>query len=193
MEIEVKRKAVHFLGIFTIALIYIFGKLLASLIMLCISIGFIFAGEYRKNRKNYKKAKIIDEFEDVLEDEVKTYERRKELPFKGAITFFFGCFLAALLFEENIAIASIAVLALADSMSTLIGYFFGKHKLPINKKKSWEGSTAFFATSFFTLFFFVDPLKALIAAVIATFVEMLPQIDDNISVPLVTGLVLLLL
>ena len=193
METEIKRKVVHFLGIFTIALIYIFEKWIAAMIMFSISIGFIFLGEYRKNRKNYKKAKVIDEFEDVLEDEVKTYERRKELPFKGAMTFYFGCFIVTLLFEARIAIASIAVLAFADSLSTLIGYFFGKHKLPINKKKSWEGSTAFFTASFLTLLLFIDPVKAVAAAIVATFVEMLPKIDDNIAVPLVTALVLLLL
>lgn len=193
METEIKRKVVHFLGIFTIALIYLFGKWLAALMMLSVSIALIFVGEYRKNRKKYKKAKIIDEFEDILEDEVKTYERARELPFKGAITFYFGCFLATLLFETNIAIASIAVLALADSLSALVGCFFGRHKLPINKKKSWEGSTTFLVASLFVLLFFADPVKALTTAIIATFVEMLPRLDDNIFVPLATGLVLLLL
>lgn len=40
------------------------------------------------------------------------------------------------------------VLALADGMATLLGYFFGKHPLSFsNEPKSWEGSIAFFIST----------------------------------------------
>ena len=195
MDIEIKRKTVHLLGFLTVALIYIFGKWIAALMMLAVSFFFLFLGEYRKNKEKYKiiKSKTIDEFEELVEDEFKTYERRNELPFNGAITFYFGCFLVTVLFETNIAIASIVVLALADALSTMIGFYFGKHKLPINRKKSWEGSTTFFVASLVVLLFFTNPAKALVIAAVATFVEMLPKIDDNLSIPLATGLLMLLL
>jgi dolichol kinase len=195
MEIEIKRKAVHTLGVSTVALIYLFGKWYGALAMLLISFTFLFLGEYRRNKEKYKivRIKALDEFEEAIEDEFKTYERKNELPFQGAMTFYFGCFLVTILFEPYIAIASIAVLALADSMSTLVGYFIGKHKLPINRKKSWEGSTAFFITSFLVLFFFTDPVKASVISIFAAFVEMLPKIEDNIGVPLATGILMLLL
>jgi len=190
MEIEIKRKVVHALGVFAILLIQIFGKSNAAFIMLAATIAGILLAEYRKNKKKYKiiKIKPVDEFEDFIEDEFKTLERPNALPFKGAIEFGLGCFLATILFSENVAIACIAVLALADSSSTLIGYYFGKHKLPINKKKTWEGSTTFFLISIFTLSFFVEPLIALILALITTFVEMLPYTDDNLSIPLALGI-----
>jgi dolichol kinase len=195
MELEIKRQVAHALGFFSIILIYIFGKWYAALLMFLVSATFFILGEYRKNKNKYKiiKIKALDEFEDIIEDEFKTYERKKELPFRGAITFYFSCFLVTFLFEPNIAIASIAVLAFADSLSTVVGYFVGEHKLPINKKKSWEGSTIFFITSLVILLFFANPIKALIIALIATFVEMLPKIDDNLTVPLVTGVLILLL
>ena len=67
------------------------------------------------------------------------------------------------------------------------------YKLPINKKKSWEGSTTFFLTSLLVLLFFLNPLRALIIAAIVTFVEMLPKAEDNITVPLSTGLLMFFL
>jgi len=195
MELEIKRQIVHAFGVFTILLIQIFGKWYGALIMLLISVTFLILGEYRKNREKYKLLRIkpLDEFEDILEDEFKTYERKKELPFHGAIIFYLGCSLVTILFQPSIAIASITVLALSDSLSTVIGYFFGKHKLFINKKKSWEGSIIFFVTTFMILLFFINPIKALIIAIFVTFIEMLPKLDDNLTVSLATGLLIWLI
>jgi dolichol kinase len=195
MDLEIKRQIVHAMGVFNILLIHLLNKTYAAVLMFLIAVAFLFLGEYRKNKEKYKlvRSKKLDEFEDVIEDEFKTYERKKELPFHGAITFFFGSFLATILFDSYIAIASIAVLALADSLSTLVGYYFGKHKLPINKNKSWEGSTIFFLSALAVLYFFADPAKALVIAVAVTFVETLPKIDDNLTVPISTGLLMFLL
>jgi dolichol kinase len=195
MEIEIRRKIVHAFGVFSILLIQIFGRYNAAYIMLAVTIlGFLIA-EYRKNRKKYKiiKIKPIDEFEDFIEEEFKNVERPNTLPFKGAIEFGLGCFLATILFNEIIAIACITVLALADSSSTLVGYYLGKYKLPINKKKTWEGSITFFIISFFILALFTNPLNALILALITTFIEMLPYMDDNLSIPLALGISMSLL
>jgi dolichol kinase len=195
MELEIKRQMAHALGFFSIILIYIFGKWYAALLLFLVSTTFFILGEYRKNKDKYKiiKIKALDDFEDVIEDEFKTYERRKELPFRGAITFYFSCSLVIFLFEPNVAIASIAVLAFADSLSTVVGSFVGEHKLPINKKKSLEGSSIFFLTTITILLFFVNPLKALEISIAVTLVEMLPRVDDNLTVPLVTGVLMLLL
>jgi len=195
MEIEIKRKLVHAMGVFLILLIQIFGKYNAASIMLLATIfGFLIA-EYRKNKKKYKLIKIkpIDEFENFIEEEFKSVERPNSLPFKGAIEFGIGCFIATIAFSENIAIACIAVLSLADSLSTLVGYYFGKHKLPINKKKTWEGSTTFLIISFLILAFFTNPLNALALALIATFAEMLPYVDDNLSIPIALGILMSLI
>ena len=195
MQLEIKRQVVHTLGFFTIFLIYAFGKWYAALLMFLVSLSFFIIGEYRKNKDKYKLIKIkpLDEFEDMIENEFKTYERKNELPFRGAIAFYLGCSIVTFLFKPNIAIASIAVLAFSDSLSTIIGYYFGKHKLPVNKKKSWEGSSVFFLSTLIILLFFINPVKALIVALLATFTEMLPRLDDNLSVPLVTGILLWLL
>ena len=195
MEIEIKRKFVHALGVFLILLIQIFGKYNAALLMLAGTIAAILLAEYRKNKKKYKLIKIkpIDDLEDFIEGEFKTVERPNSLPFKGAVEFGLGSFLATILFAENIAMACIAVLALADSLSTLVGYYFGKYKLPINKKKTWEGSITFFLISLFILMFFTNPLIASILAFITAFVEALPYADDNLSIPLALGILMTLI
>jgi len=195
MEIEIKRKFVHALGVSLILLIQIFGKYNAALLMLAGAVALILLAEYRKNKKKYKLIKIkpVDEFEDAIEEKFKTVERPNSLPFKGAIEFGLGCFLATILFSESIAMACIAVLALADSLSTLVGYYFGRYKLPINTKKTWEGSITFFLISLLILAFFTNPLTASFLALITAFVEALPYADDNLSIPLALGILMMLI
>ena len=94
MDLEIKRQVVHSLGVFSILLILIFGSFYAALIMLFIAIALILFGEYRKNKLISKILKIepVKELEDVIDDEIKTYERVKELPLNGAVMFFLGSF-----------------------------------------------------------------------------------------------------
>jgi dolichol kinase len=197
MDIEIKRQIIHACGVFTILLVQIFDKWNAAVLTFLIAAAFFLLAKYRQMRKKTESSlrpKVFDEFEDYLENGVKNYERPKELPLKGAITFYTGCFLSIALFQPNIAIASITILALADSLSTIIGKFFGKHKLPINKEKSWEGSITFFIASLLILIFFIKhPLNALVIGIITTLVEMLPRIDDNITVPLTVGILMSLI
>lgn len=195
MELEVKRQLVHALGIFSILFILMFGSFYASLLMLLIAVGLVLAAEYRNRRFISKLIKIepFKEIEDLVDNELKTYERKNELPLNGAILFFLGSFLVTAVFEPKIAIASIAVLALSDSISTLVGIYFGENKLFLNKKKSWEGSSAFFIVAFFVLLSFINPFKAFIIALLVTIVEMLPKINDNLSVPISTAILLSLM
>ncbi len=98
--------------------------------------------------------------------------------------------------EPNKIFYPLAVLALADGMATLIGYFFGKHPLPIGSEaKSWEGSIVFFLSTLvcFTLIpLFVDRVDPcfdsiwalIIVSVFLTVVEAISiKGRDNIWVP----------
>jgi len=185
MDIEIKRQIIHATGIVNILFIQIFGKAMASLIILGITLVFLSAAYYRLNKtKLPSKIKVVED----LENYVNMFERPKEFPLKGAITFYAGSFLAVVIFSPVVAISSITVLALADSLSTLIGKFYGKHKLPINKKKSWEGSTTFFITALVVLAFFTNFYYAVLVSLITTVAEALPKIDDNITIPITVGI-----
>lgn len=98
------------------------------------------------------------------------------------------------------------ILAFGDGMASLVGMTFGRSKLPWNPDKSWAGSVAYavFGTvgctvlllwtaqgsgREYALAFAIGVSMA--AALFAALLESLPQgLDDNIGVPLLTGLFL---
>ena len=192
MRTELRRQLVHASGIFIILSVIFLGKTISMILVGLIFLVLSIISYYR-----YKEMKIIwplrflSKLEKHFETEVLKFERRGEFPLLGAITFFIGVLLSLLFFPEEIAIPAIAVLALADSASTLIGKEIGEHKLPINRKKSWEGSITFFIVTGIILTFFTNPFKALLIAVLVTFVEMIP-VDDNLTIPLTVGLLMLI-
>jgi len=118
------------------------------------------------------------------------FDRPGRFTAKGAITFFAGTFIAVALFAPLYAALSILVLAIADSLATITGHYAGKHTL--FKKKTLEGTLAFFVCALAILVLFVAPTKAVLVAVIASGTELItpPNIDDNITIPFVTGLLL---
>ncbi|RMF90838.1 MAG: hypothetical protein D6733_02775 [Methanobacteriota archaeon] len=122
-------------------------------------------------------------------------EHDRDFPGRGALRFFTGALLVLLIFRSDIEIvaAAIVVLALGDSASTLGGLAFGRHRLPHNGKKSFEGSLSGFVAAFLGLALIAPFPLSLSAAASLTgvAVESLPlEIDDNITVPISTGFVI---
>lgn len=135
----------------------------------------------------------------------------RELPFVSTITrhaasqselygfaaaplyFATGILTTLVLFPSNAGAAAIAIFCLGDSTASLFGGLIST-SLPFNKGKTWEGSLAGFFFAFLAGTFFVSPLLALVGAAIAMTVEVLPlPINDNILVPVITGLALTLI
>jgi phosphoserine phosphatase len=135
----------------------------------------------------------------------------RELPFVSTITrhaasqselygfaaaplyFAAGILTTLVLFPYNAGAAAIAIFCLGDSTASLFGGLIST-SLPFNKGKTWEGSLAGFFFAFLAGTFFVPPLLALVGAAIAMTIEVLPlPINDNILVPVITGLALTLL
>ncbi len=114
--------------------------------------------------------------------------------FAAAPLYFAAGILATLvLFHSNAGAAAIAIFCLGDSTASLFGGLIST-SLPFNKGKTWEGSLAGFFFAFLAGTFFVSPLLALVGAAIAMTIEVLPlPINDNILVPIITGLALTLL
>lgn len=111
--------------------------------------------------------------------------------------------LTLIIFPLWIAGCCLVNLSFADGFASIIGER-EKFKLPWNKKKTLEGSLGFIfvsSVSCFLVMSFLSPLSfdkivlfTLTTSLIASFTESLPiKLDDNISVPLVTGIVLNLL
>jgi len=130
---------------------------------------------------------------------LKLFERARDMKFfpgRGAFFFVLGSFLALLLFERQIALAGIAIMAVGDAVTTVIGIYFGRFKNPFNPEKHLEGTMLAIIISTLAAFTFVDFHMAFFGAVAGIFVESLAirfidrVIDDNLLIPLVAGLVM---
>ncbi len=123
----------------------------------------------------------------------------KKFPGKGAITFFIGALLANIFFPKDIAAASMMILALGDPISHIIGIYYGKTKTKFGKRKFFEGTMFGMLAGFAGAIWFVNPSEALIASTIAMLIESIEiklgyiDSDDNIILPVVAGIVMLLL
>lgn len=110
------------------------------------------------------------------------------------VYFALGILFSLLLFPYPANYAAIGIFALGDSTASIVGSALAKTSLPLNKDKSIEGSIAGFALAFLAGSLFVSPLIALAGAAVAMFVEYLPlPINDNLMIPICTGIVLTLL
>ncbi len=117
----------------------------------------------------------------------------------GATYALIGSLLSVILFPKPIAIAVIFILSVSDAAASLIGLRFGRARF---LGKSLAGSLAFFLTSLLIVWAVLPDARGVgfVAAIIATVMEALPtlrigpvELNDNLSIPLVTGAALWLM
>ncbi len=111
------------------------------------------------------------------------------------VYWFAGSLPIILLLSKSLAIITIAVTLLGDTLAALVGVGLGSHKLPTNSSKSWEGTAAGTVTSFLVTLLLSSilsspnlPLSLVAAAVFATVDIIRLPIDDNFLMPLLIGL-----
>jgi len=186
MKTEIKRQLVHGAGSLNVIGLVTLGKEgMIALTILSIVIATILS-----SLRGISKSRLWL----FIENFIMSHERKEEKPVMGLITFYTGMLLAIVLFPLQIAMLCIILLSVGDALSALVGKMIGKHKLPINNKKSWEGSLTFFASTITILILAaISPERALLIAIILSFVEGLPRLDDNLTIPLAAGFMLLLL
>ncbi len=181
---EWDRQLFHlFLGIAIVALLKL-GFIDKEIILIAIIIGFILSYLSKKIR-----IPLVYDLLEIFERE----EELKKFPGKGTIFYFIGVYIALLLFSKEIAMASIMILALGDSVSHLYGLHYGKIKHPLSKTKFLEGTIAGFIAGFIGALIFLPWLESLLASLAAMAVEAIEikigaeQVDDNLIVPVVAG------
>ena len=110
----------------------------------------------------------------------------------GSHTYYaLGAFICILLFPKDIVICATATLVVGDSIAAIIGKMIGKHK--IYKSKTLEGSMACFLSCLVLCWVLVSAPLAVIGAATATLTELFTiKINDNLSIPVVTGAVMTL-
>jgi phytol kinase len=111
------------------------------------------------------------------------------------IFFALGIMLALIAFPTPVSYGAIAVFTLGDGFATLFGKKFGRHVYPYNKGKKVEGTLLGLLMAWLGAWLFIaDPFKAFVGAAVGMFVETLPMpVNDNLTIPLFSGLTLLLL
>ncbi len=137
----------------------------------------------------------------VIHDVLEYFERPhhiKRFPGRGSFFMLLGASLATLIFDLNIAMAAIMIMAVGDSVTNIVGRHFGNVKNPFNEKKNVEGTFWGIGTGTLAALFFVPFAAAFWAAVISMIIESLDlgwrrrgiELDDNLVIPLVAGAVM---
>ena len=183
-KFELNRQVFHiFLGI-TIVLLLMFGFLNKNIILILIVIGVILSYLSKKTR--------IPIIYDLLEK----FERKEDIerfPGKGIIFYFIGSYITLIFFPKEVAMASIMVLALGDSISHLYGMHYGKITHPLSNTKFLEGTIAGFVAGFIGALVFIRWREAFFASLAAMIIEAIEikigaqQVDDNLIMPFVAG------
>ena len=127
----------------------------------------------------------------ILSPVIRQHEKAGD--FTGATYILLSVCLTVALYDKPIAIAAMAFIIVGDTLAALVGRRFGRHKFG---NKSIEGSLACLAGTVIVAVLIPDlPMGIrLLGAVVATIVEALPLgIDDNITVPILSGLSMTLL
>ena len=188
---EVGRQILHaIVGLIAVALIY-FEILSAFAVLLLIIVG-ICASLISKRIK----LPFFNFFLNHFERE----DMKKKFPGKGMIFFFIGILLAMQLFDKDIALAAIMILALGDSISHLVGERFGRIRNIFNghSKKLLEGTIMGTLFGFAGALLFVPIPEAFLGSLGAMIAEVIKvdlndkTLDDNLVVPLIAGTVMLL-
>jgi len=99
--------------------------------------------------------------------------------------FLLGVFLALWFPGEEVAVAAILVLSVADPAAGVVGRLWGRRRLG---KGTLEGTLAFFAAAAAVLFPFVGIPAAITVAAFVAVIEVLPMgLDDNLLIPVATA------
>ena len=187
-EYHFRRKFFHFcLGIFIVFLmntgyleLYVKHILIAGLV-----IGLVLSVivKYLKPKFLIYLLSLVDKPEDI-----------ELFPGKGAIYYLVGSIISVFLFSREIASASILILTFGDPTAFLIGKYYGKKKIIINKDKLIEGTLAgvFLGTAVASIFvsfpiaFFGSAFGMMAESVELKYLKL----DDNFFIPFVSGVVM---
>jgi dolichol kinase len=182
---EWKRKGIH-LGSSLIPLgyFYLLSREQILYFTCFITVGFLVA-EFARFKVSFYNALFRKIFFSLLRED----EKKKDLT--GATYLFLAMCITIYLFEKEIAVPAMLILAIADSFAAIIGKMIGRHKFFL---KSIEGSITFFLVSAVLLYIFI-PQKGvviLLIALLVTIIEVLPvAINDNLVIPLSAGFFLM--
>lgn len=182
---EVIRKSIHMLG-FIIIPLYINSPYIAlSLLITLLAIYCI--SEYMRLRFGINMPVV---------SKIALLARRDDEPISNPVMapvyLALGVLITFTALPQPANYVGVAVVALGDGSASIVGRAYGRHRIPYTGK-SLEGSLAFFATAMLGSILFVQPLIAFMASLVGVAVEQVPlPINDNLTIPLLTGVAVLI-
>eukprot|EP01111_Echinosteliopsis_oligospora_P011236 TRINITY_DN3656_c0_g1_i1.p1 TRINITY_DN3656_c0_g1~~TRINITY_DN3656_c0_g1_i1.p1 ORF type:complete len:266 (-),score=31.23 TRINITY_DN3656_c0_g1_i1:50-847(-) len=190
---ELRRKGFHFSGL-SIPIIYLTGQqhttfftqAVASYVLIfCTVVYFVF------ECARLTSPAVNGFFESRFKRLMREKERHN---FTGSFFYLLGSTISVIFFSPPVAVCGILFLIIGDFMAALVGISFGRIKIG---RKSLEGSVACFISCFMICLVFLWQVKwveqiAFWGALAATLTELLNPsfIDDNLSIPCISGLVI---
>jgi len=186
---EILRKLTH-LGAFVVPGSYYFLKIPEPYILSILSLAWLIIILIEISR--FRNWKLWDYTKWFMAPMLRDSELKGD-NFSGAFYILPAMIASILFFDPPVTLISLSFIIFGDPASAIFGRRYGKHKF---KNKSLEGSTAFLIFAVAVAIFAPEiPLWiALLGAVTATITEALSfEVDDNVTVPLISGLVITLL
>jgi len=183
LKFEFKRKFIHVFALSYIIVYYLSSKLYGhfiGLLTLTSILIFFLILEFFRLKLKFK----IPFFHIFWRDK----EKNK---LGGHIFFITGAIISFALFDFDIALTVMLMTIFGDMAAALVGIRFGKHWLNTIPDRAWEGIIAEFLVDFIIAFLILNNvLLSLSMAIVATFVEtVFIKIDDNLSIPIFSGVV----
>jgi dolichol kinase len=193
--LEIRRKIMHTWPII-IPIAYRFvSKETALTIMLPICACYVFCDIFRHFHGGFRR--IFDQI--ITTNFLREHEKHGLI---GSSYFIFGALLSIILFPKPVTIVSLYILIISDASAAIVGCGWGRTRI---FAKSLEGSIAFFASGIVIVLLALQDkplwgaaalqdhlLWGVLAVAGATLVELLPTgLDDNLTVPLVAGVIMM--
>ncbi|MFC1753895.1 diacylglycerol/polyprenol kinase family protein [Thermoproteota archaeon] len=190
-RLEFRRKMFHLIAGSIILILVYFDIINLFWLLVLFIIGFGISYLTKKKRLPF--------FSKMLE----WFERpgaMESFPGRGPLFMVLGFALSLALFPKDVALASIAILTVGDSISHMSGLFGGSMPHPLNISKMLEGTIVGMFAAFLAALLFVNPIEAFMAAFVAMFFEAIEikimkrtALDDNLIVPMIAGIVIMLM
>ena len=176
---EIYRKLIHLASSAIPFFYFYYSKNLVLAVLIPLTIIFLIIDFLRIKNKNVKRFYNIC-FKSITRS-------KEETSFTGASYVLIASVFSILIFDKKIAIISLLIMTISDTMAAIIGRRYGKVKI---NTKTLEGSIAFFLFSLIIVSFFdgVILVVAFIAILLTTLAELfLNDINDNLTIPTVFG------
>lgn len=192
---EVYRKTIHLSSLWIPTLIYFAPTWISLLIFSVLLAGDILIEYGNFRRWHWARVSFSLIFGKSLRN-----EERSRIHFvpSGGVYVLSSALMCTIFFIKPVAVISLTVMLVSDTMAALVGKAIGQRK--IYKQKSLEGTNAFFLSALAVNMIF-EPIYhftyvSVIACAAATIVELFEdqlELDDNLAIPLSVGAVLTLL